>query len=116
MNFLCGCSMPSFDSLRGDPELHTMDTVEYDAEGFLICSVHRQRRYGWRSLPILDGPNGRRIDYDVAGMDELEIEKMVVFGYPPVGKPFGDFKVTVKDKRDNRDPVMVAREREAAKG
>lgn len=96
MKFLCGCSMPSLESLQGDRELKTLDTVAYDDEGFLICVVHRQRRYGWRS-----SMHGARL---FPGLSDYEVEQVEIFGAELIGASYPLLAPTVVDRRDNRDP------------
>lgn len=82
MRFLCGCDMPSIDSLRGDPELHTLVTVAYDSEGLLICKVHGARRYGWRSTPHMQAP-GLSYTVPIPGtlsFDPWDTQRFEIFG------------------------------------
>lgn len=106
MKFLCGCDMPSKERLQGDPELTSLDTVEFDTEGFVICSVHRTRRYGWRV------PNHRPLPLGVAGCSEIEYERYMLLGIMPHSLPdfpeTKEIKATEEDRRDNRDPVEDA--------
>ena len=63
--FICGCEI-------NHPAL--------DAEGFMVCPTHLMRRYGWRSLPTMDTPAGRRPNFRFAGYTPLEVERIVFFG------------------------------------
>lgn len=108
MRFLCGCEMPSLASLRGDLDLQTFDTVEFDGQNFIICSVHKQRRYGWRTPS--HGPRAFH------GLTELQVETVEIFGVDPaeiqgIGS-YVFFAPTVEDRRDNRDPRFVEYETE----
>ncbi len=91
--FICGCDMPTLESLRANPDLSTFDSIVYDAEGFLTCVAHGARRYGWRST-------GKTWPFS-----ELAYERLVVFmEYPTEPKT----NITLgKDKRDIRDPAVV---------
>lgn len=63
--------------------------LEFDNDGFITCAMHKQRRYGWRSLPMLtleanpDDPESIppvKPDYNLASYTPLELERYVVFG------------------------------------
>lgn len=102
--------MPSIARLMGDPELKSLDTCTYDADGFLVCSVHHQRRYGWRSLPVDESPAGRRSVYACAKMTELETERFVLFGEEPGRRGFEEIVWQQSfDLRDNRDPEEIGK-------
>lgn len=94
MTFLCGCE--SGEVLDRD-NLKTMDTVGYDEEGFIVCKVHGLRRSGWRSLPLVENVRGRTSDWSVAGLTELQIEALTIFGEIPKVKP-----IEVHDYEDKR--------------
>lgn len=95
IQFLCGCKTANVEGLEN---LLTMSSVTNDEEGMLICSIHRQRRYGWRSV-------GR--DHTRDRLTPLEIEALDLWGLvilrpdPAIGLH------TVEDIRDNRDPQEV---------
>lgn len=49
-----------------------------DGEGFVVCSVHKERRYGWRSAPmyghLVNNPEGKpetiyRPNYGISAID-----------------------------------------------
>jgi hypothetical protein len=75
-----------------------MDSIEIDEEGMMVCALHKQRRYGWRS-------HGR--NWDLARLTPFDLENVVVFRIPPKREKieYGDFRV--EDIRDNRDPESV---------
>lgn len=60
--------------------LTTFDSVVFDAQGFIICAIHRQRRLGWRTVPyaIHQRPKGLPAD-----MTELEWEQWVLYRTEP---------------------------------
>ncbi len=104
--FICLCP---FYAEPGQGVLNPPPGCTFDADGFLVCSGHGQRRYGWRSIPMIDRGSGQKTDFSKAGWSELEVEQWVLFGVtPPV------IHLEVKsgiDLRDNRDPkTMVIRE------
>jgi hypothetical protein len=43
VTFICGCETKEIIAREN---IKTMDMVEFDTEGFLICAIHHQRRYG----------------------------------------------------------------------
>jgi len=77
--FICGCTskiVPPID----EEVLSTFDSVTKDEEGFLICLVHRERLYGWRSVPY----TAAQVDFPGMGsMTPLEYERWRIFGELP---------------------------------
>lgn len=64
MKFICGCEVPVLP--------------QTDVEGFVVCSEHGLRRYGWRSLPMLIDEKGKRPNWGAARSTALEIESMTL--------------------------------------
>jgi hypothetical protein len=89
----------------------TIEAEEYfeiakkDEQGFEICPVHGERRYGWRSPTMNVKLHGgdeevwlRRSDHHAAA---------IIMGFTPSNKPV---KISVEDTRDNRDPQQMGDE------
>ncbi len=98
IRFLCGCTFPL--KIIHVPIDETTSKIEYqiegrtakDANGLLLCLDHMQRRYGWRSLPMVHQvsheDDGEAIELDredhrFASCTHAEIEQYVVFGVLP---------------------------------
>lgn len=97
LRFICGCEIG--DLVTVDRELvEISDSVTYDEDGFLICLIHRQRRYGWRSIP----------SWRVANWSALEIEAFLVFEELPKVRGI-QITTSGPDTRDNRDPEILGR-------
>lgn len=79
------------------------EDVHEDAEGFMVCETHRQRRYGWRSR---EKRHMHRCDW----MTDLEYERFVIYGKQPE-MAVTPIQQRVEDIRDNRDPATVVAER-----
>lgn len=84
----------------------TFDSVVLDQEGFVICQVHRERRYGWRSVPYTAQAPQQAL---TAGMTALEHERWLVWGEVPRTRPWPSQSRT-EDRRDNRDPQEIGAE------
>ena len=95
MKFICGCN-------HSTPVEH----LPTDAEGFVVCPGHGQRRYGWRSLPI-DPVSGFQ-DYSFSHWTPLQIEKFMLYGVKPERSPFRT-NTTTEDRRNNSDPQEIGR-------
>lgn len=110
MKFCCGCDQPpGYDKLRDDPvwAKHWYDTMAHkDAEGFVICGEHGQRRVAWRSLPTISTPNGDTFDYSLSRYSPLQIERFLITGEIPARK-LAKVEAGSEDRRDNRDPAAV---------
>ena len=66
---ICGC------------KLKQGKKISLDVEGFVICPDHGLRRLGWRSVPY------RATTMPMMGVgawSELEYERYVLFGIPPL--------------------------------
>jgi hypothetical protein len=101
VTFICGCETKEIIAREN---IKTMDMVEFDTEGFLICAIHHQRRYGWRSLPTL--PGLKLSDWSYHDWTPREIEAWLVFGEAPNLQSI--FEITpTEDRRDNRDPESL---------
>jgi hypothetical protein len=97
--FMCGCKLyPSGDTT--DVKFWKQ-AFTYDAEGFVICSVHRERRHGWRSIP--------RFSHHLDFMSLLQLERWLLFGEAAKMKT-KPIRVNGEDIRDNRDPEMIGNE------
>jgi hypothetical protein len=109
VRFICGCL--SKMELPTSPDIFkTFDSVVLDHEGFIICLIHKERRYGWRTIPYTASAPYQAL---TAGMTPLEHEKWVVWGELPKHRSWPE-RAPVEDKRDNRDPEQVGREFQAA--
>jgi len=100
LQFLCGCRTGNVESREN---LKTMDAIEIDDEGMMMCAYHHQRLVGWRSLPQLSvGANFR-----FASCTPAEVEGWKVFREvpPSLSKTVELGQSTVVDRRDPRDPV-----------
>jgi hypothetical protein len=84
IRFMCGC----------DVEITDDSSEMFDDEGFVVCSIHKVRRYGWQST-------GR--DHSLDGLTPLQVEGWEVFGFTPIRDTFEPHPA-VEDRRDNRDP------------
>jgi hypothetical protein len=71
IRFTCGCV--DRVELDGDTEF-LRKYFSFDAEGFIVCPVHRARRYGWRV------PNHT---HRFAGYTALEYERYVIWNEKP---------------------------------
>jgi len=90
----------------------TYDSVVLDGEGFIICLIHHERRYGWRSVPYTAVASQQAL---TAGMTPLEHERWVVWGEMPRTRPWS-LTEPPEDRRDNRDPEEVYAEIAVLKG
>jgi len=91
LRMLCGC------------RLEESDPFALDEDGFVVCPTHRQRRYGWRSVPY----TATRAPMQGVGMwTELEYENFILFGVAPISKTTS-VQSSVVDRRDNSDPEEV---------
>lgn len=99
VRFICGCETKEIIVREN---VKTMDTVEFDDEGFLVCAIHKQRRYGWRSLPTL--PGLKLADWGFKGWTLLEVEAYLLFGEEPAPKAIKNLGEITEDRRDNRAP------------
>lgn len=102
LEFICGCS---HEINVNDPEdVGWWKQTSTDREGYLICTLHRQRRKKFASLP--EGAAKQLADWRYAGYSALELEQHEVFGRPlPERTTNLDF--SIEDRRDIRDPQMV---------
>lgn len=100
--FICGCETKEIIAREN---VKTMDTVEFDDEGFLICAIHKQRRYGWRSLPTL--PGLKLADWGFKRWTPLEIEAYMLFDEDPAPRTLNLGEIS-EDRRDNRAPDTLA--------
>lgn len=105
ITFLCGCTSHMEIPFPDPSLLATFDGISVDGEGFIQCAIHRQRRYGWRSLPTLPGLNFNR--WEFSSCTPLEIEEFVVFGQLPRFKKCEFVSRESEDRRDNRDPQTL---------
>jgi hypothetical protein len=110
VTFICGCQTK--DILVRD-NLKTMDMIELDGEGFIICAVHHQRRKGWRSIPVMQMPKTEEIDnppqyavWEYSSWTPLEIQDWLLFGEQKLEKKL-IASPTELDRRDNRDPQSL---------
>lgn len=101
IGFLCGCRSGTIVAFEN---LATMDTVTLDDEGFVICKVHRQRRYGWRSVPYTATTKAQP---GMGAWSPLEYERWVLFGEIPLNRMPVFVPNNVPDRRDNRDPEAI---------
>lgn len=103
IQFLCGCKSHIIFPTSTDV-LKTYDGIGQDAEGFMVCAIHRQRRRGWRTVPYT------ATTMPVKGMGdwtELEYERWLMFGTIPERQRIPMRGVNAKDIRDKRDPEFV---------
>lgn len=77
VRFICGCTT---SEILERQNIETMDTVSFDEEGFIQCALHHQRRYGWKSLPMIAANKGNYSDFSFGPFTPLEIEGHIVFG------------------------------------
>lgn len=77
IEFICGCQTKDIVTREN---IKTMDMITFDDEGFLICSIHRQRRKGWRSIPTHDGSSNICFRGEFFGHDPLHVEGALIFG------------------------------------
>jgi len=103
INFICGCTSKLEPPITEDV-FKTFDAVVLDAEGFLTCLSHHERRSGWRSLPTL----GSRADFSFASWTPLEIERFIFWAEFP-SNPAISVRSS-EDRRDNRDPEILGAE------
>lgn len=86
-----------------------MDTVGFDDDGMLICTVHHKRRYGWASLPQI--PGVKLADWRFQRNTPLEIEAYEVFYEIAIERPIAYTDRHARlDTRDNRDPQSMVRD------
>lgn len=91
VTFICGCNT---GEILTRENLLTMSSVTLDDQGFVVCSVHHQRRRGWRSVP--------------GGFFPLEYEAFILFGERQIGDTsIYDKMPKMVDTRDLRDPVEM---------
>jgi len=104
ITFICGCRTGNYEH---PDNLKTMDSVGLDIEGFLVCKIHHERRYGWRSIPASNNHPGPKAPY--LSMTALEIERRIIFkeDFP---KKTVDLAFTIPITLDNRDPQAVGHE------
>lgn len=102
VTFICGCQT---NDIIARENTKTMDTVDFDDEGFIICTIHKQRRYGWRSLPTL--PGLKLADWGFKGWTLLEVEAYLLFGEDPAPKDIKNIGEITEDRRDNRAPYNL---------
>jgi hypothetical protein len=106
VKFLCGCKTGNIESRVN---LLTMDSVDIDEDGMLVCAVHNVRRSGWRSIPGSVNHPGSKTPY--FGLTPTEIEGRIVLKDPfPLPRPLNIIFANVPDMRDNRDPQQVGME------
>lgn len=100
MRFLCGCEVKieQVPKPQRFEVISTFDAVSYDGEGFLICTIHNQRRRGWRAP--MPRANGQR------HMSDIQWQALDVFGIPV---PTEDLKLTESAMPDLR-PVVPTEE------
>ena len=102
IEFLCGCKTGNVESREN---LLTMDLVQIDDEGMLICTTHHQRRKGWRSIPSSDNHPGVKFPY--LSMTPAEREGRILFKDPfPLFRGL-NINYAGNDRRDNRDPEVI---------
>jgi hypothetical protein len=105
IRFLCGCTSKMEPPISEDT-FKTFDSVVLDGEGFMVCLIHHQRRYGWRSLPSL----GPFANYRFSSWTPLEIERFFFFGEMPAISSTQLIGLNrTEDRRDNRDPAELGR-------
>lgn len=106
IQFICGCTMKVETPLT-EEVFSTYDSVVIDGEGFMCCLIHHERRKGWRSLPT----KGGKVDYRLASLTPLEIERYLFWNEWPMKAPTQLIGFTrMPDLRDNRDPVEIGAE------
>ena len=115
IRFICGCTSKISVLPLTEEIFKTFDSVVLDAEGFMVCQIHHQRRQGWRSLPTQpqavandDGEvsSMELCDYSMACFTPLEIERLIFWGEVPKPRVV-NLGPSVADMRDNRDPEQV---------
>lgn len=95
-NFLCGCSPEQKKNYCYNMSGEILTSKRYDDAGYEVCPEHGARIYGWNS-PQVQHASGHYVpDWANAGSS----------------KPL-KLRTDTVDKRDNRDPLEMAREREA---
>lgn len=100
IQFICGCRC---GEITARDNLATMDSVVLDAEGFLTCKVHRERRAGWRSVPY----TATKMPFPgVGAWSPLEWECWLLYDEKPE-IPSLPIVLGGDDWRDNRDPVEI---------
>jgi hypothetical protein len=52
----------------------------FDFEGFLICPVHGERRYGWRSSRVVDSSKWNRPNYGESSLEQDQAIVKELFG------------------------------------
>jgi hypothetical protein len=85
---LCGC-------------LYTLNDVETDAEGFVICPVHHERRYGWKSGTTKTAGVGHTGPVRI-GWNPLELEQYELHGKIPE-RESASLVPRAPDNRETRD-------------
>jgi|SRR5262245_41101198 len=103
--FICGC-VSKLELPTDEENFKTFDSVVLDHEGFIICQIHHERRYGWRTIPYTATAPHQAL---TAGMTAREHERWVVWGEMPKLRPWPARSVA-EDLRDNRDPIVVGME------
>jgi hypothetical protein len=78
LRFLCGCSsklldVPVENRLK---VVASFDAITFDKQGFIICAIHRERRYGWRAPSPAAGKG-------IQFMTDLEFQQKELFGIKP---------------------------------
>jgi hypothetical protein len=81
--------------------LCTLDEVETDAEGFVICPTHRVRRYGWKSGTTKTAGVGHTGPVRM-GWNPLELEQYELYGTIPQ-RESSPLTPRVPDNRETRD-------------
>lgn len=108
LEYVCGCREKDFDGVS-DPEFWKKKLF-FDAEGFVICKTHLQRRKGWR-LPSSHDVRAKHSRTARFGMDALAFEQFELFGVE-FKCPKISFEYDPKnDRRDKRDPATMVLER-----
>jgi len=105
IRFICGCRA-KIDPPINEEIFKTFDSVVLDWQGFIICQIHHERRYGWRTVPYTATAPDQAL---TAGMTALEHERWLIWGETPKVRPWPAQSV-VEDLRDNRDPVLIGLE------
>jgi hypothetical protein len=103
--FICGCASKLEPPISRET-FKTFDSIVEDWQGHLVCLVHKERLYGWRSVPYR---------YVVtASMTPLEYERWIIFGEKPKMKLPDLVFEEGGSGPDNRDPEQVGNEYLAA--
>lgn len=99
VEFLCGCTTGNIENRAN---VLTMDSIEFDLEGFLSCKVHKQRRKGWRSYPRSTSHPGQKHSY--LGLSLIDVEARAIFREEFPIRSIKLKESTEEDRRDKRDP------------